>query len=116
MVGGTLKGYWIRPSRDVGLDGESFLSGEASLSLTSGRLTMSGYAWAGEQAFAVRSGGFTVFNLAELHTGGLGGGLRWVLSPRSAVSVGYYRERFQDMGLAGKAWTQTLSASLGITF
>jgi hypothetical protein len=116
VVGGTLKGYWIRPSRDVGLDGESFLSGEASLSLTSGRLTMSGYAWAGEQAFAVRSGGFTVFNLAELHTGGLGGGLRWVLSPRSAVSVGYYRERFQDMGLAGKAWTQTLSASLGITF
>jgi hypothetical protein len=115
LVGATLKGYWIRPSEDVGLESDQFLSGEASLSITSGRLTLSGYAWAGEQAFAVRSGGFTVFNLAELHTGGFGGGLRWVLSPRSALSAGYYRERLQDMGLTSKAWTQTLSASLGIT-
>ncbi len=115
VLGATLRGYWIRPSEDVGLDRDSFLSGEASLALTSGRLTLSGYAWAGEQAFAVRGGGFTVFNLAELHTGGFGGGLRWVLSPKSAASVGYYRERFQDMGLTSKAWTQTLSASLGLT-
>lgn len=115
VLGATFKGYWIRPSEDVGLDSDRFLSGEASLSFTSGRLTVSGYTWAGEQAFAVRSGGFTVFNLAELHTGGFGGGLRWVLSPKSAASVGYYRERFQDMGLASKAWTQALSASLGIT-
>ncbi len=115
FVGATLRGYYIRVSEDVGLGSQDFLSGEASVSYTSGRLSLSGFAWAGEQAFAVRGGGFTVFNLAELHTGGFGGGLRWVLSPRSALSAGYYMERFEDMGLANKAWTRTLSASLGFT-
>ena len=114
-VGAMLRGYWIRVSDDVGLTGREFTSGEASLSCASGRFGMSAYAWTGEQAFAVRGGGFTVFNLAELHTGGFGGGLRWVLSDRSAVSAGYYLERFQDMGLATRAWTRTLSASLGFT-
>lgn len=115
VVSGTLRGYWVHLSRDVGLDGTDFVSGEASLAYTSGRLTAGGYAWAGEQAFAVRGGGFAVFNLAELHTGGFGGGLRWVMSPRSAVSVGYTMERFQDMDLSGYAWTRALSASVGLT-
>lgn len=115
ILAGTLRGYWIHLSEDVGLGATDFISGEASLSYTLGRLTVSGYAWTGEQAFAVRGGGFTLFNLAELHTGGFGGGLRWVLSPRSAVSAGYTMERFQDMDLSGYAWTRALSASLGFT-
>lgn len=114
-LGAVLRGYWIRVSDDVALGGRDFTSGEAALSYASGRFSMSAYAWKGEQAFAVRSGGFTVFNLAELHTGGLGGGIRWVLSDRSALSAGYYMERFQDMGLASKAWTRSVSVSLGIT-
>ncbi len=114
-LSGTLRVYWIRLSEDVGLGDRGFLSGEASLAFTKGRVTLSGFGWVGEQAFAVRGGGFTVFNLAELHTGGFGGGLRVVLSERSALSAGYYREHFRDMGLTGYAWTRTLSASLGFT-
>lgn len=114
-VSGTLRGYWIHLSEDLGLGGRDFVSGEASLALTIGRVTLSGFGWAGEQAFAVRGGGFTVFNLPELHTGGVGGGLRVVLSPRSALSAGYYLERFQDMDLSGYAWNHSLSASLGLT-
>ena len=114
-LGAVVRGYWIKVSEDVGLANRGFVSGEASVSYASGRFSMSGYAWSGEQAFAVRGGGFTVFNLAELHTGGFGGGVRWVLSERSALSAGYYMERFQDMGLTTRAWTRTLSASLGIT-
>jgi len=115
VLGAMVRGYWIRASENVGLGATDFLSGEASLSYTSGRLTVSGHGWAGEQAFAVRSGGFTVFNLAELHAGGFGGGLRWVLSPNAALSAGYYLERFQDTGTAGYAWSRTLSVSLGFT-
>lgn len=114
-VSGTLRGYWIRLSEDVGLGGSEFLSGEAALAWTQDRVTVSGYAWAGEQAFAVRAGGFTVFNLAELHTGGFGGGLRVVLSPHAALSAGYSMERFQDLDLSGYAWARTLSASVGFT-
>lgn len=115
ILSAALRGYYIRTSEDVGLENRAFLSGEASVSWTLRSVTLSGYAWAGEQAFAVRSGGFTVFNIAELHTGGFGGGVRWVTSPRSALSVGYYVERFQDVGLTNQAWARILSASVGFT-
>lgn len=115
VLGAALRGYYIRVSDDVGLGGTDFLSGEASVSWTMKSVTLSGYAWAGEQAFAVRGGGFTVYNIAELHTGGFGGGVRWATSPRSAVSAGYYVERFQDVGLTNQAWTRILSASVGFT-
>lgn len=115
LVGVTVRGYYIRLSEDPGLDDQEFLSAEAGLSFTAGSLTLSGYAWGGEQAFAVRNAGFLVFNLAELHRGGYGGGFRWVISPRSALSAGLYIERFEDLGYLGKARTRTLTASLGIT-
>lgn len=115
VLGAVLRGYYIRVSDDVGLEGRDFLSGEASVSWTVAPLTLSGYAWAGEQAFAVRGGGFTVYNIAELHTGGFGVGVRWVASQRAAVSVGYAMERFQDVGLANQAWTRVVSASVGFT-
>lgn len=115
VLGATLRGYYIRTSADVGLGSRDFLSGEASVSWTLKSVTVSGYAWAGEQAFAVRGGGFTVYNIAELHTGGFGGGVRWVASRRAAVSVGYAMERFEDAGLANRAWTRVVSASVGFT-
>ena len=117
FLSGVLRGYYINLSEDLsqssGLEGRSFLSGEASLSLTSGPVTLSGFAWGGEQAFAVRQGGFLVFNLAELHTGGYGGGLRWVVSPRAALSGGVYVERFEDMAVGGAARVRTLTMSVG---
>ena len=114
VVGATLRGYAIGLSDDTGL-GKTFLSAEAALSFTTGSVTLSGYAWGGEQAFAVRGGGFTSFNLSELHTGGYGGGFRWVMSPKSALSAGLYVERFQDMDVATDAWARTFSVSLGFT-
>jgi hypothetical protein len=119
LLSGLIKGYYINLSDDLsletGLDGRSFLSAEASVSLTAGAVTVSGFAWGGEQAFAVRQGGFLVFNLAELHTGGYGGGLRWVLSPRAALSAGVYVERFEDLEIGGAARARTLALSAGFT-
>lgn len=114
-LGATFRAYAIQLSKDVGLDGRDFLSAEAGVSFTVGALTMSGYAWAGQQAFAVRSGGFLSFNLPELHTGGYGGDFRWVMTPRSALSAGLYVEHFQDMEVAGDAWARTFTMSLGLT-
>jgi len=114
-VGVTLRGYIIHLSEETGLEGQDFISAEAGVSFRSGPLTLSGYAWGGEQAFAVRNAGFLTFNLSELHTGGYGGGLRWVLSPRSALSAGVYIERFQDLEFSGDAKVRTFSISLGFT-
>lgn len=115
ILGATLKGYVIHLSEDTGLGDTDFLSAEAAVSYTSGSVTVSGFAWAGEQAFAVRSGGFLAFNLSELHTGGYGGGLRWVMTPKAALSAGLYVERFQDAEVPVDAWARTLSVSLGFT-
>ena len=115
VLGATLRGYYIHLSADTGLGATNFASAEAAVSFTSGSFTVSGFAWGGEQAFAVRSGGFLAFNLSELHTGGYGGGFRWVMTPKSALSAGLYVERFQDMEIAGDAWARTLSISLGFT-
>ena len=114
-MGVTLRGYFIHFSEETGLGSQDFTSAEAAVSFTSGPLTLSGYAWGGEQAFAVRNAGFLAFNLSELHTGGYGGGFRWVLSPRSAVSAGVYIERFQDPDFSEDIKGRTFSISLGFT-
>jgi hypothetical protein len=116
VLGVTARAYFIRLSRGVGQNHRQFNSGELSASLTAGRLTLGGYGWAGEQAFAVRQGGFTVFNLSELHKGGFGGSIRWVTSLKTAVSAGYYFEFFEDLGISGTASAQTFLASFGFTF
>ncbi|MGD8320299.1 MAG: hypothetical protein PVJ02_07590 [Gemmatimonadota bacterium] len=114
-LGATFRAYAIHLSKDVGLESRDFLSAEAGVSFTVGTVTLSGYAWSGEQAFAVRNGGFMSFNLPELHTGGYGGALRWVMTPRSALSAGLYVERFRDMEVLGDAWARTFAVSLGFT-
>lgn len=110
-----LRGYFIHLSTETGLGGQDFLSAEAGASVTSGPFTMNGYAWGGEQAFAVKSGGFLAYNVSELHKGGYGGGVRLVVSPRAAVSAGVYFERFQDQDLSGDRTARTFAFSLGFT-
>ncbi len=115
FVGLSLRGYVIHLSTETGLGGQDFLSAEAAASFTTGPLTMSAYAWGGEQAFAVKSGGFLVYNVSELHTGGYGGGLRLVVSPQAALSAGIYFDRFQDQDLSGDRIARALAFSLGFT-
>ena len=115
FVGMTLRGYMIHLSEETGLEDQDFMSAEATVSFTSGPLAVSAYAWGGEQAFGVRNSGFLAFNLSELHTGGYGGGVRWVLSPRSAASAGVYIERFQDPESLADAKVRTFAISLGFT-
>jgi hypothetical protein len=115
-LGATVRGYAIRVGSDVGLGDRDFLSGELAASARLGRVTLSAVGWAGEQAFAVRNGGFLVFNVAEVHTGGLGAGVRLVLTPASAISVGVYSERLRNSDLVTEADVRTVAASLGFTF
>lgn len=115
FLGVSVRGYFIRLSEEIGLGDTEFLSGEATVSLTAGPLTVSGFAWGGEQAFAVRNSGFLVYNVAEVHQGGYGGSFRWVLTPRSALSAGVYFEDFQDLDLSGDARSRSFTVSFGVT-
>jgi len=116
FLSAMVRGYAIALSDDMGLGARHYGSGEASLALTAGAVTVSGFGWAGEQAFAVRQGGFLVFNVAEQHTGGYGGGARWVVTSKAALSAGAYVERFLDPATGRDASATALTASFGFTF
>jgi hypothetical protein len=111
----TVRGYYIRLSKDVDLGDRTFVSVQASLDYYYKRVTVSGYVWRGAQAFAVRQGGFTAFNLPERHTGGYGGSLRYVLGSRAAATLGAYDERFRDIGVDTDVSTRVFILSLGFT-
>jgi hypothetical protein len=115
LFGIVLRGYYIRLAGDTTLAGEEFTSAEGALYYTIRGLTLSATGWDGEQAFAVRSAGFLVFNIPEVHTGGYGGGARLVLTPRSALSAGIYVERLLDMNLGTSATSRAIAVSLGFT-
>jgi hypothetical protein len=113
--GAVVRGYWIHHSLDVGVGARDFVSGEAALFLTFRAVTLSGTGWFGEQSFAVRNGGMFVYNLADLHEGGYGGGARWVVNPRTAVSGGLYVERLRAGEPGRNENTTALMFALGFT-
>ncbi len=116
FLSAVVRGYAIALSDDMGLGARQYGSGEASLAATWRAVTVSGFGWVGRQAFAVRQGGFLVFNVAEEHTGGYGGGLRWVVTPKAALSAGAYVEQFLDPATRANASATSLTASFGFTF
>lgn len=108
-------GHWIQLNQLAGPNRRNFISGEGRLTLTGIVWSAALLGWAGRQAFAVRNGGHTAFNLAEVHTGGYGLELRRILGPGTALAVRYAREEFREVG-AGGAAANTLLGTFGFSF
>lgn len=112
-----LAGYWIQLGRALpGLDRQNFFSGEGRLSLVWRRWTFSGFGWAGNQAFAVRNSGYTVFNLAEEHTAGYGAEIQRALSGRLSAGLRFQREQFREIFTTASAAENLFLAKFGLTF
>ena len=92
-----LTGYYIRLAEDMGVGDQNLWSGEGRLGLWVEDWSCAVFGWAGKQAYAVRSGGFTVYNLTEKHTGGFGGELGLPLSKRSRLTLKVSKEYFEDL-------------------
>jgi hypothetical protein len=116
VLSAVLRGYAIGLSDDAGLDSRRFGSGEATVIASWRGVSASAFGWAGRQAFAVRQGGFLVFNVAEERRGGGGGGLRWVVTPTSAVSAGAWVERLLDADSRRETRVVAFTAGYGFTF
>lgn len=115
-----MKLHFIGLKEDVGIanNKKKFASVEEKLSLYSGPWTFAAFGWIGEQTFAVRNDGFVVYNLAELHTGGFGGQVKYAFteSKKTDISFKFSDENFQDF--SNKVPTDSLifSLVLGISF
>ncbi|MBI4870692.1 MAG: hypothetical protein HY814_03905, partial [Candidatus Riflebacteria bacterium] len=95
---------------------KDLVSVEDRLTFTRNRWTSSLQVWSGSQAFAVRDGGFVVFNLAEEHTGGAGATLRYALRPDWSVAAQASLERFRELGRTTRSEADGLSLVVGHTF
>ncbi len=73
-------------------------------------------AWVGKQAFAVRDGGFTVFNLAEIHKGGLSLRTSYSYSKSVTIDAGLSYERFTDTQNGEDSGMTVFTASFGYSF
>ncbi len=65
--------------------------------------------------YAIRNGGFTVYNLPERQKGGFGTALRIVSSPKSAITFGLNYQTFQDIGTTNSAHVFLPYLSIGVT-
>lgn len=114
---GELAGYWIRLESPVpGVPHRDLFSGEGRLTWSWGDWRLAGFGWAGEQAFAVRNNGYTVFNLAEQHTAGYGAEIRRAFGPHLGLGVRYQREDFLEILTGVDAAQHIFLATIDLTF
>ncbi len=111
-----LTGYWVHLDDDIGLGRQDFRSVEQRLTFYWQPWTFSAYGWSGTQAFAVRDGGFTVYNLAERHTGGYGADIKIALEDATSIRFKYTRELFNDIAQTADSNVDGFSVSLGHSF
>ncbi|WP_200762278.1 hypothetical protein [Nitrosophilus alvini] len=95
---------------------DSYNSFEFNLANYYGKFTTKASVWIGKQAFGVRDGGFTVYNLAEIHKGGAALQTRYSYSKELGLSAGIYYEKFTDTENGEDSYMTTLGASLDYRF
>ncbi len=110
-----LRGHLIVLGEEVGLEETTFLSAESAVSYIRDGWTFTASVWSGEQSFAVRQNGFTVFNLSEKHTGGYGVSARRVLNSRIAVTASVHNEQFRDFGYPEEVSLTLFQLALGVS-
>lgn len=103
----NLREYWIGTSADVGFSKDSFWSTEDRVTLRWTRSSFAVFGWQGEQVFAGRNDGLTIFNLAEKHKSGLGIEAAYAFTDRLTAKLVASRESFEENGS-----TQNASADM----
>ena len=111
-VWNDLREYWIEPSADVGFGKDSFLSTEDRVTLRWARASLAVFGWQGEQVFAARNDGLTVFNVAEMHKHGVGFEAACVFTGRMTGKIVVSHESFEQYGSAKESSVDLLLGML----
>lgn len=110
-----VKGHYIRLSQDIGIGEMDLFSMESSVSFIQDGWVVSAFLWSGEQIFAVRTSGFTVFNLPEKHTGGYGGSVKRLLNEHASLTLSVHHEQFRDIGYSEDVSLLLIQLSCGVS-
>jgi hypothetical protein len=111
-----LRLYWIDIGDDVGVGRQQMFSVEDRLAFTWRQWTLGACGWIGQQTFAVRNDGFSVFNLAEKHKGGCGMDVSYVMGEHAAMTVRVNREFFSEPAVSEGCWSTGIIALFSVSF
>ena len=111
-----LKVHWIDLGNDTLVGRQNLFSVEDRLAFIWKQWTFGASGWIGRQTFAVRSEGFSVYNLAERHKGGCGLDVGYALGDHASMTVRVNREFFTEPGVPGECWSTNIVAILSVSF
>jgi hypothetical protein len=111
-----LRVHWIDLGEDVGVGRQQLLSVEDRIAFVWRQWTFGASGWTGQQTFAVRNDGFTVYNLAEKHRGGFGLDVSYALNNHVALTLRANREFFSEPAVSGDSWSTGISALLSVSY
>ena len=111
-VWNNVREYWIGTSADVGFRKDSFWSTEDRVTLRWAKTSLAVFGWQGEQVFAARNDGLTIFNLAEKHKGGFGIEADYAFTERLTAKLVVSRESFEENGSTRNASADMVTGML----
>jgi hypothetical protein len=110
-------GTYIKLPQDSILENNNMFSAEAAITYNfNNRFSIKASGWLGEQAFAVRDSGFTVFNVPEKHMGGYGLSAQYSFTDRLIASVSWYNEHYYDISSTNQSLLITFPIVLKYSF
>ncbi len=108
--------YYIHKDENVGISQDNFYSLEQTLSFRCGNNDFKVSAWLGQQMFAVKNGGFVVYNLSDKYLGGIEGEVGYLLEGGLRLAVNLNHQWMTHVPQYDRATQTTLVLSLSRSF
>ncbi|SMP04200.1 hypothetical protein SAMN06265339_0188 [Desulfurobacterium pacificum] len=120
-VGGVyadLKGYYIHVEKasEIDIGNSNYYSAEADLRYYYKKFDVKVGGWLGKQIFAVKNGGFVVYNLTEKYKGGAFAEFGYSISPRARVSLNLGVNKYKEVETEDDVTQTTATVSFGYSF
>ena len=111
------KFYYIHKDKNLdGLNKDNFFSFEQSLSWTLSPYDVKLSGWAGEQIFAVKNGGFVVYNLSDKYKGGISLEMGYTLINGVRIALNLDNEWLKHVGYSQTVRQSIFYLSIGTKF
>ena len=106
----------IQPSSNPEIKESSYSSVKGSLHLFYKDWTLSSYLWVGSEVFAVKNGGFSMFNSTDKHIRGSGGSVNYAPSPTFNLGLSLDEDVTENSSGGDDLVNQLYTLSLGYNF
>ena len=107
---------YIQPSENPEIAEDSYASVKGSLYLFLKKWTLSSYLWMGSEVFAVKNGGFSVYNSTDKHISGSGVSVNYAPTASLNLTIGMDEDVTENPNGGDDFITNLTTLSLGYNF